>query len=77
MIRARLNLYLTPDISWSNFIQFDNVTDVLGINSRFRWIVDPGNELFVVLNQTYDRDGSSLRVTSSELTTKLGWTFRF
>jgi hypothetical protein len=77
VIRARMNFYFTPDVSWSNFIQFDNVSDVLGINSRFRWIVEPGSEVFVVLNQAYDRDGSSLRVTNSELTTKVGWTFRF
>ncbi|MCP3902715.1 MAG: hypothetical protein GY715_03685, partial [Planctomycetes bacterium] len=77
LIRGRVDVFFTPDISWSNFIQFDNVSDTLGVNSRFRWIIEPGSELFVVLNQSIDRQGSSYRVTDTELTTKLTWTFRF
>ena len=42
-----------------------------------RWIARPGNELFVVLNQGIDRDGSSYQIQRTELTTKFGWTWRF
>ena len=42
--RARINIFFTPDISWNNFIQYDNVSDQVGINSRFRWIIEPGRE---------------------------------
>jgi hypothetical protein len=77
LIRGRVDFFFTPDVSWSNFIQFDNVSDTVGVNSRFRWIIEPGSELFVVLNQSIDRMGSSYRVTDTEVTTKLTWTFRF
>ena len=72
-----MNVFFTPDLSWTNFVQYDNASDSLGINSRVRWIIEPGNELFVVLNQNIDRNGGSYTSTKTELTTKLSWTFRF
>ena len=77
IIRGRVNVFFSPDISWTTFAQYDSVSDSIGINSRVRWIVEPGNEFFVVLNQAIDRDESSYRVERTELTTKIGWTFRF
>ena len=49
----------------------------MGVNSRVRWIVRPGSEVFLVLNQSVDREESSFRVTDTSLTTKVGLTFRF
>ncbi|MHC5025090.1 MAG: DUF5916 domain-containing protein [Planctomycetota bacterium] len=77
LVRGRVNVYFTPDLSWTNFVQFDNQSETVGINSRVRWIVEPGNEVFFVVNQAIERDGSSYRVLQTELTTKVGWTFRF
>jgi hypothetical protein len=77
LLRGRVNVYFTPDVSWLNFVQYDNVTESVGINSRLRIILDPGSELFIVVNQAIDREGASYRVARSELTTKLGWTIRF
>ena len=59
------------------YIQYDNGSDSVGLNSRVRWIVEPGSEIYFVLNQSIDRDDNSFRVTQTELTTKVGWTFRF
>ncbi len=75
--RARVNLFFTPDISWQTFVQYDNVSDTMGINSRFRWIVEPGSELFLVLNQGYDIIDSRPHSGFTEVTSKVGWTFRF
>ena len=75
--RAHVDVFFTPDISWLNFIQYDTVSDTLGINSRFRWIVEPGSEMFFVVNQGYDIIDSRLHSGFTELTSKIGWTFRF
>ena len=75
--QARVNFLFTPDIAWTNFIQWDNVSDSLGINSRLRWIIEPGNEIFFVVNQTFDTFDDRFDGTSTEVTTKIGWTFRF
>ena len=75
--RARFDIYFTPDISWSTLAQYDNVSESLGINSRFRWIIEPGQELFVVINQGFFVDNFRFRSEVTELAAKLGWTFRF
>jgi uncharacterized protein DUF5916 len=76
IVRARLNIFFTPDLSWNNFVQYDNVSDLLGINSRLRWIIEPGREFFFVINQGFLTDGD-FRSAVTEVSAKLGWTFRF
>ncbi|MEE3329917.1 MAG: DUF5916 domain-containing protein [Myxococcota bacterium] len=82
--RVRINFYFTPDISWTTFAQYDNQTDSIGINSRLRWIVEDGSEIFLVLNQGFDvvedptRNAfGEMTATSTEAVLKVGWTFRF
>ncbi|MFG0329304.1 MAG: DUF5916 domain-containing protein [Phycisphaerales bacterium] len=77
IIRGRVNVMFTPDLSWNTIAQYDNVSESFGVNSRVRWEIEPGNELFVVVNSGFDVDNGSFRATTSEITTKLGWTFRF
>lgn len=77
LARGRVNIFFTPDISWLSFVQFDNISDTLGINSRFRWILEPGNEIFLVINQTFDVIDSRPHSAVTEFTSKIGWTFRF
>ncbi|MEE8581658.1 MAG: hypothetical protein V3T33_08725, partial [Myxococcota bacterium] len=75
--RLRLNIFFTPDISWTTFAQYDNDSDTLGINSRFRWIVSDGREFFLVFNQSLVDRGDGLERGRSEALAKLGWTFRY
>ncbi|MBL1216982.1 MAG: hypothetical protein D8M59_05740 [Planctomycetes bacterium] len=78
IIRGRLNILFTPDITWTTFVQYDSVSQSAGINSKLQWIVQPGNTIYLVLNQDVQRYGSDqYRLSSSDLTTKIGWTFRF
>ena len=77
LTRGRVNLNFTPDLSWNTFLQYDNVSDLFGINSRVRWIVDPGNEVFLVFDHRYDVYHSDLRTLNSQVTSKVVWTFRF
>jgi len=74
---ARINLLFTPMLSWTTLVQYDNVTDTIGINSRVRWIIVPGSELFVVLNQGLNVDDGRIRRGETEGKIKLSWTFRF
>jgi hypothetical protein len=74
--RGRLSIQFTPQISWITLLQYDNVGDSLGVNSRFRWIIEDGREFFLVLNQGVDtRDG--VQATRTEPLAKLQWAFRF
>ncbi len=77
LVSSRLVLQFTPDVSWSTLAQYDNVDNEVGINSRFRWIIAPGNELFIVFNQSFEGDeGDHLEPTFTEMASKLVWTFR-
>ena len=75
--QARVNVLPSPDLSWTNFIQWDSDSDSMGINSRLRWIIEPGSDLYFVVNQGFDTRGSRFDSTFTELTTKVVWTFRF
>ena len=36
-----------------NNVQYDTVSGVLGWQSRFRWIVQPGNDVFVIYTHNW------------------------
>ena len=76
VLGVRLNLLFTPDISWVTLVQYDNVSDSIGINSRLRWIIEDGRELFLVVNQGLDTS-DGLRAGRTAPLVKLQWTFRF
>jgi len=71
------NLQFSPELEWRNFLQFDNESDSLGINSRVRWILKPGADLFLVWNQTQARVGDSFVPLFQEAGFKLAYTLRF
>ncbi len=74
---GRVDLQFTPQISWSTLTQYDNASDEIGINSRFRWIIEPGSELFLIFNQGLLIDDGRVERGATEPRVKLGWTFRF
>ncbi len=73
----RLRLALSPDLSWSTVVQFDNLSDDVGLNSRIRWTWRPGNDVFLVWNQGWDYDDARFHRLAAEVTVKVGATFRF
>ena len=64
---------------WENLVQYDNVSDSIGVNSIMRWIPQAGREMVLVLNREFiDFDETRDFVsTSSDLTFKINYTFRF
>lgn len=76
VIRGRLSFLFTADVSWVTLVQYDSVSDRIGVNSRFRWIIEDGREVFLVLNQGFDaRD--DVRATRTAPLAKVQWTFWF
>lgn len=74
---ARFNVAFTPDLIWSTVVQYDNLSDDLGLNSRIRWTWQPGNDVFFVVNQGWDYDNARFTRLNSELILKVAVTFRF
>lgn len=76
VLELGVDVNFSPNLSWASLVQFDNESDVLGLQSRFRWILKPGNDLFVVLDRGWqDLDDRFLPV-SNHLTLKFQYTFR-
>lgn len=78
VLTARADYNFTPNISWQNLQQYDNESRLLSFQSRFRWILKPGNDVFVVINRGWFKtfDGS-FEDTFNRTSSKLQYTFRF
>jgi hypothetical protein len=78
LFSLQANYNFSPNISWANMIQYDNESRILGFQTRFRWILRPGNDLFLVLNRGWYKTDEHDYVSSFDRgTVKLQYTFRF
>lgn len=59
VLAGRLEVGFTPDLAWSNLVQYDSDSRELGFQSRLRWRVRPGSDVFVVFNRgwVHEEDG--------------------
>ena len=79
LVTLRADVVFSSTLSWVNLLQYDNVTETVGINSRLHWIPEAGREAFIVLNhslQDLDRN-NSFHSSQGDLTLKVNYTFRF
>ena len=78
IVSLRADCNFSPNVTWANLVQYDNESRILGFQSRFRWTLKPGNDLFLVLNRGWYRtfDGDYL-MSFDRATAKLQYTFRF
>jgi hypothetical protein len=79
VVTVRVDYNLTANIACSNLAQYDNESRVAGLQSRFRWILQPGNDLFVVINRGWRRtlDESRFEPLFDRVSAKLQYTVRF
>jgi len=64
-------------LSWTNTLQFDNVSDNLGFNSRLHWNPRAGQDVYLVFNHNFVDSEDGFRSTASDLTLKANYLFRF
>jgi hypothetical protein len=69
----------TPFVALVNNVQFDTVSRVMGWQSRFRWIMKPGNDLYVVYTHNWQEDQMADRFSTIDkrIASKLLYTHRF
>lgn len=77
VLRTEANVDLSPWTALTTFVQYDNLSGGVGLFSRFRWIIAPGNELFLVYTHNWQDEPTQLRSISSDAVTKLTYTYRF
>ena len=79
LFRVIPELQFSPWVSWVNNIQYDTQSALLGWQSRFRWIVKPGSDLYVVYTHNWVDDPLQNRFTTLDrkAATKVLYTHRF
>jgi len=53
--QLKADLFLSPDLGFMNYIQYDTVSRLLGWSSRLRWRLSPGNEVALIYNKSWER----------------------
>jgi hypothetical protein len=84
---AAIETVFSNTLSWVNLIQYDNISESVGLNSRLHWTPQAGRNVFLVLNHNYRRcvvavgddcmGDTSFQSTRTDLTLKADYTFRF
>jgi hypothetical protein len=79
LVQLRTDVIFSATVSWSTLIQYDNVSETMGVNSRFQWIPEAGREIFIVLNHNLQDLDLNNRFESAlaDLAFKVNYTFRF
>ena len=69
----------SPFIAVTNNIQYDSQSAVMGWQSRFRWIVTPGSDLYVVYTHNWLDDPLLNRFSTLDkrVASKVLYTYRF
>jgi hypothetical protein len=79
LIGLSTQVVFSTNLAWITLMQYDNVSEVLGINTRLHWIPKAGREGFIVLNhnlQDFDKN-ASFRSAAADMSVKFKYTFRF
>jgi hypothetical protein len=77
LVSLWLVLRFTPKVRWSNLVQYDTISDTMGLNSRFSWEYRSGHRLDLVLSQLYWDDSTGFQRLESEMVAKVGMQIRF
>ncbi len=74
----RLSYSFGPRLTLANFVQYDTDSRNLGVQSRLRWIIRPGNELFFVVNHAWRYNSMDrFEAITTNVRAKLNYTVRF
>jgi hypothetical protein len=79
LVEFRADVAFSSKLSWVTRIQYDNVSELMGVNLRVHWVPEAGREGFFVINHNLEDLDLDNRFHSalSEASVKFSYTFRF
>jgi len=79
LARLRTEVAFTVNWTWITLIQYDNESDILGAQTRLRWIPRAGSEVLLAFNRNYEDPlgERNFHIQRTDLTAKANYTFRF
>ena len=77
LMTLQTDVVFTNTLAWTSLVQFDNLSNNLGINSRLHWNPQAGRDVFFVINYNLLDTENGFVATHSDITLKASYTFRF
>jgi hypothetical protein len=77
LLQFESNWAVNPRSSVTSILQFDNVSNLLGLYTRLRWILKPGSDLYLVYTQNWVDELQGFTTLDRAATTKVNYTHRF
>jgi hypothetical protein len=53
--QLKADVFLSPDLGFMNYVQYDTVSRMLGWSARLKWRVTPGNEVALIYSKNWER----------------------
>jgi len=75
--QVNMNILVSPTVTLYNYFQYDNASEKAGWQSRFQWILKPGNEIILAWTSGWTQPGSQWLMNESALRLKLKYNIRF
>ena len=76
LVGNRIRINVSSNLSVSSYVQYDTVSDSVGVNTRLRWTFRPEAELFVVYNHNVRSVVDRWQLESNQLVMKIQYAFR-
>ena len=77
IFQANANILFSPNVTLYNYFQYDNASKSAGLQSRFQWIVKPGNEIILVWTSGFLKSENTFYMDEGALRLKLKYNIRF
>ncbi len=78
LVRLGGGFHPSPHTSLSGTLQYDDVSEIVGLYSRYRWTVRPGSDIFLVYTHNWrNLDDGPLATLERGAISKLTYTHRF
>jgi len=75
--QLNLNILFSPTLTLYNYFQYDNASEKTGWQSRFQWILKPGNEIILAWTSGWTQPENRFIMNESALRLKLKYNIRF
>ena len=73
---GRLNINISPKLTSGTFIQYNNESDEVNLNSRLHYIPKIGSDIYLVYNHLWDKGQNNKTLYNAGLS-KISYLFTF
>jgi hypothetical protein len=75
--QLNMNFLFSPTVTLYNYFQYDNASEKMGWQSRFQWILKPGNEIILAWTSGWTQPDNRFVMNESALRFKVKYNIRF